>query len=47
VEKRKLFGYLAERPFLKNGRGNGTPIELFAEAIGIIESRIQKLIMAA
>jgi site-specific DNA recombinase len=45
--KRKPFDVFAERPDLKNSRGDWTPIELFLRGAATLESHVQQLLLAA
>lgn len=47
VHKQKGVWALAGGLPVKNGRGNWTPIELFARGVGALKPEVQQLIMAA
>ena len=47
VAKRKPFDVLAKGLVLLDGRGNRTPVELFAQGVRALEPVIQQLILAA
>ena len=44
---RKPFDALTKQPILKDGRGNRTPVELFAQGAGALEDHISQFILAA